>query len=63
MKKLHNGFKRTKLMMRSETIARLTTEQFGKIAGALGRSGETNVTVASDYEDCDTVVSQTGPCR
>lgn len=62
MKKLSNGSRLTKLVIRSETIARLTSQQFERIAGALGRPGETNVRVASDVEVCDTYVSETGPC-
>jgi hypothetical protein len=48
--------------MRSETIARLTSEQFGKIAGALDGLGETNIKPMSDDIACGGNISETG-CR
>jgi hypothetical protein len=60
MKKLTKSSRRTKLVMHRETIARLTSEQFGKIVGGVGRDAVG--TIVSDVIGCDPTSEMQSGC-
>jgi hypothetical protein len=61
MKKLINDSKPNKLVMRRETIARLTSQQFAEVVAGVNRSREENVgpTISDEYI-CGTWTSEGG---
>jgi hypothetical protein len=59
MKNFRNSSKRTKLVMRAETIVRLTSREFGLVVGGVDRHGQALVTIASDEIMCGGGMSET----